>query len=79
MTVAVLTLEAWARQQYGASAPHINTLRRWAAGGNIYPAPRKHGRAWFVSPDAVYVDPLDGTSLAAAIEEQRDARASSVS
>ena len=33
------------------------TLQRWARGGNIYPAPEKHGREYRVQPGAIYIQP----------------------
>jgi len=53
----LLTLEQWADAVYGDNRPHIVTLRRWASEGKIYPAPEKHGRSYFVQPDARYIDP----------------------
>ena len=52
----LITLEAWAEQTYGEHAPSATTLRRWARDARIQPAPEKHGRAYFVRPDARYVD-----------------------
>ena len=51
------TLEDWARTTYGESGPAIATLRRWAREARIHPAPVKHGRTYFVQPDAAYLDP----------------------
>jgi len=62
MPAKLLTLEQWAADTYGAAAPHINTLRRWARDGHIFPVPLKHGRSYFVAQDALYV----GTAGAAA-------------
>lgn len=56
MAAKLIPLEAWAAATYGESAPHINTLRRWARDAHIYPKPIKHGRTYFVTPDARYVD-----------------------
>ena len=67
----LITLDEWAKIRYGSHAPHVNTLRRWAANGNIYPKPRKHGRAYMVARKAVYVNPSDPQTLADAIEESR--------
>lgn len=55
MAAKLITLEAWAVANYGDAAPHINTLRRWARDAHIYPLPIKHGRTYFVAPDARYV------------------------
>lgn len=52
----LVTLEAWAHDQYGEDSPHINTLRRWARDGLITPLPEKHGRTYYVRPDACYSD-----------------------
>jgi prophage antirepressor-like protein len=71
----LITLEQWGKLQYGDNIPHMNTLRRWVANGNIYPRPRKHGRAYMVHPAAVYVDPTDPQSLLEAREEQHGASA----
>lgn len=65
----LISLDKWASRVYGDDMPHMNTLRRWAAEGRIYPRPRKHGRAYKVRPDAVYVDPNNPQSLAEAMEE----------
>ena len=51
----LLQLEVWAQNIYGDQRPEINTLRRWARDGKITPAPQKHGRQYFVVPDAVLV------------------------
>lgn len=68
MNPKLVTLEAWAATQFGDAAPHLNTLRRWARGKRIEPAPVKHGRTYFVAPHAVYVHAApagndDSTSL----------------
>lgn len=57
MHARLITLERWAEATYGDDAPHVNTLRRWARDGLILPAPEKHGRTYYVRPDAHYVDP----------------------
>lgn len=49
-----IPLKEWARQTYGDSAPCSNTLYAWVRDSKIYPAPEKHGRTFFVSPEAVY-------------------------
>lgn len=33
----------------------MDTLRRWCRTGKIYPAPKKHGRTYFVEETAEYV------------------------
>lgn len=48
-----ITLEQWASRHY-SKPPAIATLRHWAKGGLIQPAPVKVGRQWFVEPDAEY-------------------------
>lgn len=69
--IALLTLAEWGLLRYGDKCPHLNTLRRWANKGNIYPKPRKHGRAFMVRVDAVYVDPMNPNTLAEALVEMR--------
>jgi len=56
MAAKLITLEAWAAATYGESSPHINTLRRWARDAMIVPTPEKHGRTYYVRPDAHYCD-----------------------
>lgn len=56
MAAKLITLEAWASATYGEASPHINTLRRWARDAMIVPAPEKHGRTYYVRPDAQYCD-----------------------
>ena len=50
------TLESWAEALYGEHAPSIFTLRRWCREGRILPLPKKHGRTYFVSEGARYID-----------------------
>ena len=51
-----ITLEEWLAQSYGEHPPSIFTARRWCREGRIYPAPQKHGRSYYVRPDARYID-----------------------
>ncbi|HEN3623250.1 TPA: excisionase [Yersinia enterocolitica] len=53
----LLTLEEWAKDTYRSKQPTPQTLQRWARGGNIYPAPEKHGREYRVQPGAIYIQP----------------------
>jgi hypothetical protein len=55
VTMSMITLERWAALTYGEAAPHTNTLRRWAREARIYPVPQKHGRQYYVQPDARYM------------------------
>jgi hypothetical protein len=59
MSEKFVTLEVWARAQYGKDAPHVDTLRRWCREGYILPLPKKHGRSYFVSVNARYVHHSD--------------------
>lgn len=59
MTPKLVTLEAWLVATYGEEAPSILTARRWIREGRIYPKPEKHGRAYYLVPDARYVDPAN--------------------
>jgi predicted RNA-binding protein YlxR (DUF448 family) len=51
----LITLDAWAARRYADKPPHEQTLRRWARKGLIHPTPQKHGRAYYVEPDAEYL------------------------
>ena len=66
MAAKLITLEAWAVATYGDASPHINTLRRWARDAMIVPAPEKHGRTYYVRPDAHYCDYRAPTPMLAA-------------
>lgn len=55
MMTKLIPLDEWADRHYAIGRPHVQTLRRWARDGKIHPAPRKHGRAYYVSPDAEYL------------------------
>lgn len=68
-SVTLLTLESWARQTYGEAAPSLATLRRWARDCLIYPTPEKHGRAYFVRPDAQYRGPHGTTNTQSLAEK----------
>lgn len=49
-------LEDWARAEYGEKPPSIFTLRRWAQAGKFHPPAERHGRRYYVSPNARYVE-----------------------
>lgn len=51
MTQPKILLTAWAATQY-SPAPSAWVLRRWARDGEIYPAPERVGRDWYVEPTA---------------------------
>lgn len=53
----LITLERWAQRVYGDDAPSQQTLQRWAREARIKPRPQKHGRTFYVAPDAEYVQP----------------------
>jgi hypothetical protein len=55
MSAKLVSLESWLRLTYGGDAPSIKTARRWARESRICPAPQKHGRTYFVPPDARYI------------------------
>ncbi|HEY0834655.1 MAG TPA: excisionase [Azospirillum sp.] len=57
VTAKLMTLEEWASAVYGSKPPALATLRRWARESRIYPAPEKHGRTYYVSAGARYIDP----------------------
>lgn len=50
-----ISLQMWAARRY-EDPPSARTLRRWVAAGNIFPLPKKEGRAYWVSPEARYID-----------------------
>lgn len=54
MTPKYIRLETWLKQTYGDDAPKVATARRWCNDGKIQPPPQKHGRSYFVHPDARY-------------------------
>lgn len=58
----LVTLETWANDTYGDDAPCMNRLRRWAREARIYPAPVKHGRSYFLQPNAQYLPFTDRSS-----------------
>jgi hypothetical protein len=51
-----VTLEKWGEDSF-APPPSLSTLRKWAREGRISPAPVKHGRSYYVDPDAHYTEP----------------------
>lgn len=57
MTAKLLRIEEWITARYGEGGPALLTVRRWIRDGNIFPAPEKHGRAYYLRPDARYIDP----------------------
>ena len=54
MIAKLISLRAWAKRVYGDEAPAQTTLRKWARTAQIEPIPQKHGREYFVEPDARY-------------------------
>ena len=46
-----LLLTEWAAKHYSPPPP-LFTLRRWARDGEIWPAPEKVGKAWYVDESA---------------------------
>lgn len=51
-----ITLDEWAAAEFKVP-PSLNTLRRWAREGLIFPAPIKHGRNYYVEIGAQYREP----------------------
>jgi prepilin-type N-terminal cleavage/methylation domain-containing protein len=49
-----ISLSKWLRETYGEDGPTIETARRWAREGRIHPAAERHGRDYYVVPDATY-------------------------
>jgi hypothetical protein len=56
MNSKLISLKRWLVNVYGDDAPSIDTARRWVRAGKILPKPEKHGRDYFVHPDARYTD-----------------------
>lgn len=77
-TPRLIPLTRWLTEQYGDAAPSLNTARRWCREDLIYPPAEKHGRMYFVRPDARYVAPesqgrISSGRLADRIREARHA------
>jgi len=72
--IVFVTLEKWARDRYGESAPTVGTLRRWCRDGKIFPLPQKHGRSYFLEPNARYVGDYNNTSFIGGIHESAQAQ-----
>ncbi|MBJ2211287.1 excisionase [Pseudomonas carnis] len=53
----MITLAAWASLNFDP-VPSMNTVRKWARDGRLVPAPIKHGRSYYIAPDARY-SPVD--------------------
>lgn len=51
----LIRLDVWLVATYG-NAIALDTAYRWVKAGKIQPPPQKHGRAYFVHPEAVYTD-----------------------
>lgn len=62
MTTATkkITLEAWAAKHYDPP-PSAWTLRRWARDGELYPAPEKVGKTYYVRETARRVTAPEGS------------------
>lgn len=71
-----LTLAEWAADHF-RTPPSPNTLRKWAREGRITPPPIKHGRNYYVEPNAHYWEPEErgrrtsGGSLIERIQAER--------
>ena len=53
----MITLKAWASLNFDP-VPSMNTVRKWARDGRLVPTPIKHGRSYYIVPDAQYA-PVD--------------------
>jgi hypothetical protein len=56
MNHELIPLETWIERRYAVRPPSIQTVRKWVRQGKIYPAPKKEGRAYYIRPDAGYVE-----------------------
>ena len=63
----MVTLDVWAKEQYGEAAPTVGTLRRWCRELKIHPAPQKHGRSYFLRRSARYVGDFNDRGFLEAI------------
>ena len=50
----LVTLDTWIEINYEEPRPSSYTARRWVKNGNITPRPQKHGRSYYLRPDAQY-------------------------
>lgn len=66
MKKPLVLLAEWAKQTYSGAVPCATTLRKWARDALIQPAPLRHGRSYYVDPDARYVPPSRGRRKASA-------------
>lgn len=69
MTEKLTTLEDWAKAKYGDHVPTRDTLRRWAREGKIFPAPKKHGRTYFLPAHAQYVENYNDSDFMRKVRE----------
>ncbi len=70
----MITLENWARKQYGDDAPTVGTLRRWCRDGKIFPIPEKHGRSYFLQETARYVGDYNDPSFLGRVRDAAQAQ-----
>jgi len=62
-----VTIPKWLELHYDPEdRPTVRTVREWCREGKIYPAPRRHGRAYYLDSRAVYVDPTSRASVSEA-------------
>ena len=57
-----LLLTDWAAKHYSPPPP-LFTLRRWARDGEIWPAPEKAGKHWYVDEAATRIAHTAGPTL----------------
>lgn len=57
-----LLLTEWAAKQYSPTPP-LFTLRRWAREGEIWPAPERVGKHWYVDESATRIAHATGPTL----------------
>lgn len=74
-STTLITLDEWASLTYGEKAPCMATLRRWCREGFIYPAPEKHGRAYFLQRSARYIHGANTELLNRIRKDRHDAKA----
>lgn len=69
MSAQLTTLEEWGKSKFGEKSPNLDTLRRWAREGKIFPTPKKCGRAYFVNSHAEYVDNYNDSDFLRRVRE----------
>jgi len=65
----LVPLEEWARATYASGCPSIYTLRRWCKAGRIFPIPEKHGRSYYVTENARYIENYNASAILGGVHD----------